>query len=284
MKTFLQFGNGSGLLQKTSPAARKSADIPRAHGMPSSVISTLAVACLAIAWTALSYSGVLPSGYLPTPVDLFQESVVLARDGYKGISIYHHIGISLFRTLVGFAIGVLLGVPLGLLSGFSRVGNAIASPIMAFVRPIPPIAFIPMVVLYFGLGEMGKIVLISWTSFNYVHVNTHAGASNIPIAYLRAAESLGLTKTQLFFRIVFPASIPQIFTGLKVAMALSWAVVVAAELTGAQSGLGYMIADAAFTFAIPTVFIGIALIGIIGLFLNFCINVLESRLVHWRGR
>lgn len=284
MKASGQVGASDGLVQLPPRKTRKSLDASGARVMPSSVISAVSIAVLIVVWTIASYSGALPSGYLPTPVELFREGVVLLRDGYKGISIYQHIGISLFRTLAGFSIGVLIGVPLGLLSGFSRVGNAIASPIMAFVRPIPPIAFIPMAVLYFGLGEMGKIVLIAWTSFNYVHVNTHAGASNIPIAYLRAAKSLGLTKRQLFFRIVFPASIPSIFTGLKVAMALSWAVVVAAELTGAQSGLGYMIADAAFTFAIPTVFIGIALIGMIGLCLNFCINLLESRLVHWRGR
>jgi NitT/TauT family transport system permease protein len=171
-----------------------------------------------------------------------------------------------------------------LVTGYSRIGGAIVSPIMAFVRPIPPIAFIPMVVLYFGLGELGKVVLIIWTAFNYVLVNAHAGAAGVPIAYQRAAQANGLTRAQTFFRVVFPAALPQIFTGLKVAMALSWAVVVAAELVGAQAGLGYMISDAALTFRISTVFIGIALIGAIGLLLNVILNLLEARIVHWRGR
>lgn len=264
------------------PATRKKP--MKTRSIPSVAISALGLAALFLAWAFVSTSGWLPPGYLPSPLELLRESGVLLKEGYKGATIYQHIEISLFRTLVGFALGVMLGVPLGLLTGFSRIGGALASPIMAFIRPIPPIAFIPMVVLYFGLGEVGKVVLIFWTSFNYVHVNAHAGAANVPIAYLRAAKSLGLSRWQQFTRIVFPASIPQIFTGLKVAMALSWAVVVAAELTGAQSGLGYMIADAALTFRIPVVFIGIALIGAIGLMLNLMINVLESRLVHWRGR
>ncbi|HVZ45959.1 MAG TPA: ABC transporter permease [Ramlibacter sp.] len=265
-------------------AATNSGGKPRKAPIPSIVISVAAVAALCALWTIVSTSGWIPAGYLPTPMELWRDGATLVNDGYKDVSLLAHVKISLMRTLAGFGLGILFGVPLGLWTGYSRVGNAIASPIMAFIRPIPPIAFIPMVVLYFGLGELGKVVLIFWTSFNYVHVNAHAGAANVPIAYLRAARSLGMTPSQLFTNVVFPAAIPQIFTGLKVALALSWAVVVAAELTGAQSGLGYMIADAALTFRIPTVFIGIALIGAIGLGLNLVLNFIEARIVHWRGR
>lgn len=263
---------------------RRARTSRKAAPIPALAISLISLVTLFVLWTAVSTSGWIPPGYLPTPVELGREAATLLKDGYKGAGLLEHVKISLFRTLAGFALGILLGVPLGLWTGYSRVGGAIASPIMAFIRPIPPIAFIPMVVLYFGLGEVGKVVLIFWTSFNYVHVNAHAGAANVPIAYLRAARSLGMTPRQVFRFVVFPAAIPQIFTGLKVALALSWAVVVAAELTGAQSGLGYMIADAALTFRIPTVFIGIALIGAIGLGLNLVLNFIEARIVHWRGR
>jgi NitT/TauT family transport system permease protein len=252
--------------------------------VPSVVISVATVVILIAIWVGISVSHVLPRGYLPTPVQMGDVFRTLFTTGYKDVSIWDQIGISLFRALAGFCIGVAVGVPLGLLTGYSRVGNAVMSPIMAFVRPIPPIAFIPMVVLYFGLGELGKVMLISWTAFMYVHVNAHAGAANVPIAYLRAAQSIGLTRRQVFFLVVLPSAMPQIFTGLKVGMALSWAVVVAAELIGAQAGLGYMISDAALTFSIPTVFAGIALIGAIGLMLNLALNALESRLVHWKGR
>jgi NitT/TauT family transport system permease protein len=252
--------------------------------VPNVVYSTATILLLFVLWYAASRSNLIKPGYLPTPDELGTTFMDLLRNGYQGHPLSEHIEISLFRTLVGFALGVLIGVPVGLLTGYSRLAGAMISPIMAFIRPIPPIAFIPMSVLYFGLGEVGKVVLIVFVSFNYVQANAQAGAANFPIAYRRAAESLGLTKAQTFYRIVLPGALPQIFTGLKVALALSWAVVVAAELVGAQTGLGFMISDAALLFRIPVVFIGIALIGAIGLLMNATLNLLEARIVHWKGR
>jgi ABC-type nitrate/sulfonate/bicarbonate transport system permease component len=258
--------------------------LPGRRRLPNVTYSLLSVAIVLVAWTALSHSSFVKPGYLPTPQSLWDAFMELVREGYQGKPLLEHVKVSLARTLSGFATGVLVGVPLGLFTGYSARAGAMVSPIMAFIRPIPPIAFIPMTVLYFGLGELGKIVLIFFVSFNYVQANAHAGAANFPIAYRRASESLGLTRFQTFLRIVLPGALPQIFTGLKVALALSWAVVVAAELVGAQSGLGFMISDAALLFRIPVVFIGIALIGAIGLAMNLSLNALEARIVHWKGR
>ena len=252
--------------------------------MPDIVYSMGTVLLILLAWVVGSRTGVIKEGYVPSPGALVNTFTDLVKHGYQGQPLSEHIGISLFRTLSGFVAGAAIGMPLGLLTGYSRRAGAMISPVMAFIRPIPPIAFIPMSVLYFGLGEMGKIVLIFFVSFNYVQANAQAGAANFPIAYRRAAQSLGLTPAQTFFRIVLPGALPQIFTGLKIALALSWAVVVAAELVGAQSGLGFMISNAAELFQIPVVFIGIILIGIIGLLMNVTLNVLEARIVHWKGR
>lgn len=248
------------------------------------VISTLTIAALLLAWLLVSNSALNSSDYLPSPQVLVVRFVELLETGYQGVSLFSQIGASLTRTLAGFLIGGTLGVLVGLATGYNRVLAAMISPIMAFIRPIPPIAFIPMTVLYFGLGELGKIVLITLTAFNYAVVNAHAGAAGTPIAYRRAAATLGLSRWQEFYRVIFPAALPSIFTGLRVALALSWAVVVAAELVGAQRGLGYMINNAALLFDIPTVFIGIALIGVIGLCLNAVIGFAEHRIVHWKGR
>lgn len=265
-------------------AAPAAAPIARRRVIPNWIYSVVAIAVLVALWTVVTVGGWVEPDYLPSPVGIFQSTEALLADGYKGISLHAHIGASLGRTLAGFGLGALLGIPLGLLTGYNRIASAVFSPLMAFFRPIPPIAFIPMAVLYFGLGEVGKIVLIFFTAFNYAQLNAHAGAAGVPIAYHRAAQSLGLTRLQIFFRVVLPSAVPQIFTGLKVALALSWAVVVAAELVGAQRGLGFMIADAAQLFLIPVVFIGITLIGIIGLLLNFLLGLLEKTLVHWNGR
>ena len=272
----------SGSLQAASIAPLQ----PESPGrrVPDIVYSAASILTLLLAWTLLSHSSFVKPGYLPTPELLWTTFIELASDGYQGQPLLEHIKASLLRTLSGFAAGVVVGVPLGLFSGYNARAGAMISPIMAFIRPIPPIAFIPMTVLYFGLGEVGKVVLIFFVSFNYVQTNAHAGAANFPIAYRRASETLGLTRLQTFVRIVLPGALPQIFTGLKVALALSWAVVVAAELVGAQSGLGFIISDAALLFRIPVVFIGIALIGAIGLAMNLTLNWLESRIVHWKGR
>jgi NitT/TauT family transport system permease protein len=258
--------------------------VDRAKQIPDVAFSVGAIAVLLLAWYLGSLWNLINPTYFPTPATLSGAFLDILKEGYQGHPLSEHIGISLFRTLVGFAVGVIIGVPLGLLTGYSRRIGAMISPIMAFIRPIPPIAFIPMAVLYFGLGELGKIVLIVFVSFNYVQANAQAGAANFPIAYRRAAQSLGLTKSQTFYRIVLPGALPQIFTGLKVALALSWAVVVAAELVGAQTGLGFMISDAALLFRIPVVFIGVALIGLIGLLMNLTLNFIEAKVVHWRGR
>lgn len=256
----------------------------RADPMPKSWISIFTLLSIFILWVIVTSLGIISPTYLPTPQSLVAVTYDLVVNGYQRTPLAEHVGISLFRALTGFALGVALGIPTGLITGYNRTADAAVSPVMAFVRPIPPIAFIPMVVLYFGLGELGKVVLIFFTAFNYAHVNAHTGAAHVPIAYLRAAQSLGLTRAQLFRKIIVPASLPQIFTGLKVAMALSWAVVVAAELVGAQRGLGFMISDAAQLFQIPTVFVGIALIGLIGLILNLALEGMETKLVHWKGR
>ncbi|MFQ1061722.1 ABC transporter permease [Bordetella trematum] len=256
----------------------------RQTGVPSSVYSVASVTGLLLLWAVVTHLGWVGPGYLPGPKAMFEQLLTLLDHGYGGKPLSDHIGASLFRALVGFAIGVLAGVPFGLFSGYHKAVGAMMSPIMAFIRPIPPIAFIPMAVLYFGLGETGKVVLIVFTAFNYSFVSAQAGALSVPVSYYRAAESLGMRKLQIFWQVVFPSAIPHMFTGLKVAMALSWAVVVAAELVGAQKGLGFMISDAAQLFQIPVVFIGIALIGLIGLVLNGLLTVAEDRIVHWKGR
>jgi NitT/TauT family transport system permease protein len=264
-----------------------AAAVPRRYSrsaIPAPVISTISIAILLLVWFVVTNFGFVPAEYLPSPQALISRFWTLLREGYQGESLFGQIGASLSRTLGGFAIGGTFGVAVGLAAGYSRTVAAVISPVMSFIRPIPPIAFIPMVVLYFGLGETGKIVLITVTAFNYAVVNAQAGAAGTPMAYRRAAATLGLSKWQEFWKVIFPAALPSIFTGLRVALALSWAVVVAAELVGAQTGLGFMINNAALLFDIPTVFIGIALIGLIGLILNTIIEVAESRIVHWRGR
>lgn len=253
-------------------------------GWKSLRLSLVSVAAALIVWMIVSEGGLVDKKYLPSPVDIAQQGVVLAKDGYIGTPLYEHILASLLRTFVGFVCGAAVAVPLGLSLGYSERMYAIFSPFLSALRPIPVIAYIPLVILWFGIGEFSKILLIALTAFLYITVNAAAGVRSISIDLIRASQSLGVTNRQLFTHVILPGSLPNIFTGLKVGAAISWAVVVAAELVAAQRGLGYMIMDAATFFRIPTVYVGIVLIGIIGFGIERVIAMLERRLIHWSNR
>ncbi|MPZ15341.1 MAG: ABC transporter permease subunit [Chloroflexi bacterium] len=249
-----------------------------------SAISIGTITVIGATWFLVTEFKLVDPTRLPSPTALADRFFFLVENGYRGTPLEGHLFASLQRALGGFTIGALIGIPLGLLIGFNRKVGAAFGPIFAFTRPIPPIAFIPMIVLYFGLGETGKIVLISWTSLNYVVLNASAGAETVSLSLSRAAGTLGLSRRQQMMTVVVPSALPYIMTGLKVAMALSWAVVVAAELVGAQEGLGYIAASAALVFRVEDVLLSVIMIGIVGLILERALAWTDARVVHWKGR
>lgn len=247
----------------------------------SSTLSAIALGLALVLWWIVTETGLVDNMVLVSPLQLVQEFLNLMTVGYVGTPLYQHLLASLMRTTVGFSCGVALALPIGLAIGYNRVLYALFSPFLALLRPIPVIAYIPLAILWFGIGEFSKIILIAITSFLYMSVNAAAGVKAVPADILRAAESLGASKYQLFVHVIFPESLPYIFAGLRIGAAVSWAVVVSAELIAAQKGLGYMIMDAATFFRIPAVYVGIALIGAIGFCIDRIILYAEKRLVHW---
>ena len=246
-------------------------------------ISLASVVVILLAWTAFTESGVVSQDVLPSPTRMLTELRSMVVGGYGGTSLWVHVGMSLMRALTGFAAAVALGVPFGLLIGRHAVLNAAVSPIIGFFRPIPPIAFIALFV-FFGIGEASKIALIFMAAFWYVVLTCSDGVRSVPFVLIRAGENIGLTKRQLFFRVVVPASMPSIMTAVRAASAISWTLVVASELIGAQAGLGFIIVDSAQYFNIPATFIGIILIGLIGLLWEVILGLVQHRLLHWQGR
>jgi NitT/TauT family transport system permease protein len=185
---------------------------------------------------------------------------------------------------VGLICAIAVGTPIGLLIGYSPALSAVLEPFFSLVRPMPAIAFIPLVVLYFGIGEFSKIVLIFFTSMLHMVLHAASGVRSVPLDLLRVGQNFGLRRRELFLHVILPAAMPQVMTGVRTTTAISWALVVAAELVGAQQGLGYVVMDAATFFRIPDIYIGIALIGIIGFALEILEQRIEGRLLHWRGR
>jgi len=235
-------------------------------------------------WSGLTYSHAVPDKYLPSPTGLLAHFIDLAQNGFNGVPLWQHVLASVTRTLTGFLLGVLFGIPIGLAMGYYKPVGELLGPIFAFVRPIPPIAFIPLAVLYFGIGEASKIILIFFAVFLFVVLNTHAGVKSVSRTLIRAGRNLGFTHIQLFRYVIFPGAMPSVMAGVRTGLAISWALVVAAELIAAQSGIGYMIETAGNFFHLDTVFVGIVLIGAIGLAMDQTILLVQGRVLHWQGR
>ncbi len=235
-------------------------------------------------WWLVTATGLASPFVLPSPRDLAVELGALVRGGYAQKPLSTHVLASLARTFTGLGLGLAVGIPVGLLMGANRTVYAVLAPLFAFMRPIPPIAFIPLMILFFGIGEFSKVFLIFMAALWYVVLNTSAGVRAVPADLLRAGRNLGLTQTQLFRHVIFWAALPHIMTGVRTAMAVSWAIVVAAELIAAQAGLGFMVMDATTFFRVPDVYIGIIFIGLGGLSLELIARVLERSFLHWQGR
>jgi len=248
------------------------------------LLSWATVAGILLVWYGLTALGLVTPFILPSPGELGREFLALLSQGYAQKPLSEHVLASLFRTFTGLGLGLAVGIPLGLVMGANRTLFAILSPIFAFMRPIPPIAFIPLMILYFGIGEFSKVLLIFMAALWYVVLSASAGVRTVPRDLVRAAQNLGLTQGQIFRHVIFWAALPHIMTGVKTATAISWAIVVAAELIAAQAGLGFLVMDATTFFRVPDVYIGILIIGLIGLTLEMIARGLERSLLHWQGR
>jgi NitT/TauT family transport system permease protein len=247
-------------------------------------ISAATVGAAIAAWLIASFAGALDPNTFPPVQSLWQSLADLLTRGYSGHSFPVQILASVGRALAGFALAVVIGVPVGVGLGTSKVFEAAIGPFLTFMRPIPPIALVPLFTFYFGIGEMGKVALIFLTSFLYLTVSTASGVKSVPQDLILASRSLGLSSRQIFLSVIIPAASGAILPGLRISMTLAWTLVVAAELIAAQVGLGFMIMDATTFYRIPIVFIGIITIGLVGLILESILLFIENRVLHWRGK
>jgi len=243
------------------------------------LLAPLAVAALLVVvwWIVVVESG---SVIFPTPLQVVTATIDLVRDG----TLWDHIGASLFRVGAGFLLAVVVGIPLGLIMGWVHGAFTTLNPIVQILRPISPIAWIPLAILWFGVGDLSPIFLIFLSSVFPTVVQTAAGVHQIDRRYLRAADNFGVKGAKLFFRVVIPAILPQIIVGLRVSLGVAWLVVVAAEMIALHSGLGYLIIDSRNAGnRYDLVIAGMAIIGITGLLLDAMMRRLERlKAVRWR--
>lgn len=196
-------------------------------------------------------------------------------------SILAHAGYSLFRVLVGFVVGSAVGIVLGLFMGWYKLAEAIFNPLFRIIRPIPPIAWIPISIIWFGLGESAKIFLIFLASFANTTLNSMRGAQSVDPEIVNAAKMLGANDRQIFLTVVLPASVPAIFAGLQVALSSSWATVLAAEMVRSSEGLGWMIVSGMSNNNMVQILSGILMIGVVGFILAAFMRFMEAKLCSW---
>jgi taurine transport system permease protein len=222
--------------------------------------------------------------YLPAPEEVWTRSVQIASEGFRNFTLIEHLGYSLFRVVVGFLLGALVGIPLGYAMGLSNWFRGWFDPIVEFMRPVPPLALIPLVIIWAGIGEAGKIILLFLAALWIMAIAARAGVSGVKISKVHAAYSLGASKWQIMRYVIVPNSLPEIFTGARVAMGVCWGTVVAAELVAAEQGAGMMIMTASKFQNTDIVIMGIVLIGVIGFGIDMLMRWAERFLVPWKGK
>jgi ABC-type nitrate/sulfonate/bicarbonate transport system permease component len=189
---------------------------------------------------------------------------------------------SLSRVVAGFAIAALLGVPLGTLAGRNRWVARILDPIISVLRPIPPIALLPIMVVWLGIGDFSKIIFIAYAAFFQIFITTYHGVQTVDPLLLRAASSLGASRLRTFWKVVLPASMPHIVTGIRLGFSISFFVIVAAEFIGASAGLGFVIFESRVYFQVDKMMVAAATIGVLGFLFDFCMRTVERRIFAWR--
>ena len=222
--------------------------------------------------------------WLPSPEAVLSRLFEIAKDGYQNVTLLEHLGWSLIRVVGGFIAGALIGIPLGYAMGLSNWFRGWFDPIVEFMRPVPPLALIPLVIIWFGIGETGKIVLLFLAALWIMTIAARAGVSGVNISKVHAAYSLGASKRQILMHVIVPNSLPEIFTGARVPMGVCWGTVVAAELVAAEKGAGKMIVAASKFQLTDIVIMGIILIGVIGFGIDILMRRAENWLVPWKGR
>lgn len=229
-------------------------------------------------WYALRFSGLFRSQLIPTPGAVLTEFWTLLVHGHLLYDMY----MSTQRVFIGVILGTLCAVPAGFILGWYRPVRTFLDSLLNFFRALPPIALIPLVIVYFGIGETAKVVILFYASFFASVIVMYEGISQISPIYIRVARTLGASEFEIFLRVIVPLAVPHILTALRVSLGVGWATLVAAELVAAQYGLGAVIENAATYFQLSIIYMGIICIGFIALIMDIVLRTLSRRLLSWQ--
>jgi taurine transport system permease protein len=244
----------------------------------------VAVLALLGLWWGVTAAGWIAPLFLPAPAAVWRKLVSVAGDGFMDATLLQHAAASLGRVALALLLALAMAIPLGLWIGLSRSVRGLLDPLIEFYRPVPPLAYLPLIVIWFGIGELSKVLLIALAIFAPVVIATSTGVRAVHETTLRAALAFGATRRQLLRHVVLPAALPQILTGVRVGLGVGWSTLVAAELVAATRGLGFMVQSAAQFLNTEVVVLGIFVIALIAFALELALRALQRRLVPWEGK
>ena len=234
------------------------------------------------AWYLLSASGVLPPTRFPAPREVWDALRQIALTGYADARLHGHILHSVKLVLMGFAVAVATGVPLGIAMGWSRRVEALVNPAFLLVRPIPPLAWIPLAIVWLGLGDAAKVLVIWFAAFVPSVINSYAGVRSIEPHMIEAARTLGVRRWMLVREVLVPGAAPMIVTGLRLSLQACWTTLVAGELIGAAAGLGRVLAQGALDIFPAMILVGMVGVALAGGVMTWALGRLEFALMRWR--
>ena len=250
----------------------------------SRAISIATITLIGLAWWLVTEVGWVKPLFLPSPGRVVETLGVLVTTGFAESTLWEHTVASLARVFAAFGAAVALAIPTGLAMSIHDPTRAVLDPLIEFYRPLPPLAYLPLVIIWLGIGEVAKIVLIFLAVFAPIVLNTRAGVQSVPREQILAAASLGATRWQLVRHVLLPAALPEILTGLRIGVGFGWTTLVAAEMVAAESGLGFLVLNAKDFLATDVVLAGIGVIGVIAYAFDLFMRRLEAWLVPWKGR
>lgn len=277
-------GNGIwASLTKSKPA--KPGEIYGVPGQGESVhISVIVIVGLIFVWWFVTYAGFIKPLFLPSPMGVIDAFLVMLRDGFTGSSFWEHVGISTLRVFGAFVLACVVGIPLGIAMGMSPVARGIFDPPIEFYRPIPPLAYLPLMIIWFGIDELSKVLLIFLSVLAPMALGARSGVKSAAIEQIHAAYSFGATRWQVIRLVILPSAMPEILTAMRVGIGFGWTTLVAAEMVAATSGLGYTVLSASRFLQTPIVIMGIVVIAMIAYAFDHLIRFVERRVVPWKGR
>nr|WP_170138908.1 ABC transporter permease [Oceanobacillus chungangensis] len=270
----------STVLTKEHASKRKDQQIKRSKNVEHIVLGSIIPIILLIVWEILSRLEVFPAYMLPAPSVVLGTIVGLGQDG----SLWGHIGITTYRVLAGFVLGTAVAVVLGSFVGFYQKAEQLFDPMIQAFRSIPSLAWVPLFILWMGIGEPSKITMIAVGVFFPVYLNIISGIIGVDRKLIEVGKINKLNSFQLVSRIILPASLPSFLTGLRSGLGLGWMFVVAAELMGASQGLGYLLVLGQNTLSPETILASIILFALIGKLTDWILKIIEARALHWQDR